>query len=167
MDVLTHIFLPLAALYVIKRELFNPRLHFLLALFALAPDLDKLVGMPGLLHSLVTLAPLIFAILLFELYARGSVVYSKVVAFFISSHLALDVLDAGVVPFFYPFIKVGIGLKFPIKVVFHNYSFSLLDAPVQVLYAEPKIGFFTYDLISGFGVASLILFTLIYFWMEK
>jgi hypothetical protein len=73
MDLLTHIFLPLVALYVLKREAFNPPYHFL----------------------------------------------------------------------------------------FHSFSFSFLNDPVRVIYAVPKMSF-TYELLSGFGVASLILFVMVY-----
>lgn len=162
MDLLTHIFLPLAALYVLEREAFNPPYHFLLALFAILPDFDKLIGMQGLFHSLVTLVPLIFAILIFEKLVKGTSMYTGIAAFFIGSHLFLDVLDGGPVPFFYPFIKTGIGLEFPIKIAFHSFSFLFLDAPVQLVYAVPRAGFNTYEMLSGFGVASLLLFVLVF-----
>ena len=108
MDLLTHIFLPLTALYVVKRDAFNPPYPFLLVLFAVVPDFDKLIGMPGLLHSLVTLVPLIFVVLLFEKLVKGTGMNTGIAAFFVGSHLVLDILDGGPVPFFYPFIKTGI-----------------------------------------------------------
>jgi hypothetical protein len=162
MDFLTHIFLPLAALYVLKREAFNPPYHFLLVLFAILPDFDKLVGMPGLLHSLVTLIPLILVMLLFEKLVEGTSGYTGIAAFFVSSHLVLDILDGGPVPFFYPFIKTGIGLEFPLEVAFHSFSFSFLNDLVRVVYGVPRSGFNTYGTFSGFGVASLLLFALVY-----
>ncbi len=161
MDLLTHIFLPLTALYVVKREAFNSPYPFLLVLFAILPDFDKLIGMPGLFHSLVTLLPLILFILLFEKLIKGTSMHTSMAAFFISSHLVLDILDGGPVPFFYPFIKTGIGLEFPLKITFHSPTFSFQDAPMRLVYAVPKMSF-TYELLSGFGVASLFLFVFVY-----
>jgi membrane-bound metal-dependent hydrolase YbcI (DUF457 family) len=57
MDVLTHVFLPLTLIYVVKRD-FDEKL-FPLALLAILPDLDVFTGIHrGLFHSLVFLAPL-------------------------------------------------------------------------------------------------------------
>ena len=92
MDFLTHIFLPLTALYVLKREAFNPPYHFLLVLFAILPDFDKLIGMSGLLHSLVTLVPLIFIMLLLERHVKGTSMHASIAAFFIGSHLFLSLI---------------------------------------------------------------------------
>lgn len=167
MDLLTHIFLPLAALYVLKRETFNPPYHFLLVLFGILPDFDKLIGMPGLLHSLVTLVPLILVVLFLEKLVKGTSMYTGIAAFFIGSHLVLDILDGGPVPFFYPFIKTGIGLEFPLEIAFHSFSFSFLNAPTQLVYAVPRSGFNTYEILNGFGVASLILFAMVYIGTRK
>lgn len=167
MDLLTHIFLPLAALYVLKKEAFNPPYHFILVSFAILPDFDKFIGMPGLLHSFVTLFLLILAVLLLEKLVKGTSRYTGIATFFIGSHLVLDILDGGPVPFFYPFIKSGIGLEFPLKIAFHSLSFSFLDAPIQLVYAVPRTGFNTYELLSGFGVASLILFVIVYWEMRR
>ena len=167
MDLLTHIFLPLTALYVLKREAFNPPYHFLLVLFAVVPDFDKLIGMPGLFHSLVTLVPLILVILLLEKLVKGTSMYTGIAAFFIGSHLVLDILDGGPVPFFYPFIKTGIGLEFPLEIAFHSFSFSFLNDPVRLIYAVPRTGFNTYGTFSGFGVASMILFVIVYLGTRK
>jgi hypothetical protein len=167
MDVLTHIFLPLVALYVLKREAFNSPYHFFLVLFAVLPDFDKLIGLPGLLHSLVTLVPLIFVVLLLEKLVKRTSIYTCIAVFFIGSHLVLDILDGGPVPFFYPFIKTGIELEFPLEIAFHSFSFSFLNAPFQLIYAVPSSGFNTYELLSGFGVASLILFALVYLGMRR
>lgn len=167
MDLLTHIFLPLATLYVLKRDVFNPPYHFLLVLFAILPDFDKLIGMPGLFHSLVTLVPLILCVLLLEKHVKGTSMYTSIASFFVGSHLFLDVLDGGPVPFFYPFIKTGIGLEFPLEIAFHSFSFSFLNDLVRVIYAVPRSGFNTYGTFSGFGVASLILFALVYVGTRK
>jgi hypothetical protein len=167
MDLLTHIFLPLVALYVLKREAFNPPYYFFFALFGILPDFDKLIGMSGLLHSLVTLVPLILVILLFEKLVKGTSMYTGIIAFFIGSHLVLDILDGGPVPFFYPFIKAGIGLEFPLLIAFHSFSFSFCNMPFQLTYAVPNSGFNTYELLSGFGMASLLLFAVVYLGMRK
>ena len=167
MDLLTHIFLPLTALYVVKRDAFNPPYPFLLVLFAVVPDFDKLIGMPGLFHSLVTLVPLIFVVLLFEKIVKGTSMNTGIAAFFIGSHLVLDILDGGPVPFFYPFIKTGIGLEFPLEIAFHSFSFSFHNELVRLVYGVPSSGFNTYGIFSGFGVASLLLFAVVYISTRK
>jgi hypothetical protein len=88
-------------------------------------------------------------------------------AFFVGSHLFLDILDGGPVSFFYPFIKTGIGLEFPLEIAFHSVSFSFQSAPIQLVYAVPNSGFNTYGMLSGFGVASLVLFALVYIGMRR
>jgi len=100
-------------------------------------------------------------VLLLEKLVKGTGRYTGIAAFFIGSHLFLDVLDGGPVPFFYPFIKTGIGLEFPLKITFHSLTFSFQDVPTRLVYAVPKMSF-TYELLSGFGVASLVLFVIVY-----
>ena len=57
MDILTHIFLPLTLVYVLRRG-FKAK-HFPLALFAILLDFDVLMGIHrGLFHSVIFLAPL-------------------------------------------------------------------------------------------------------------
>lgn len=162
MDALTHIFLPLTAFYVLKREAFQPPYLLALGLFGILPDLDKLLGMPGLLHSLLTLIPLAVVAYLAERSTRGTATYSSAISLLVFSHLLLDLLDGGPVTFLYPLTKTGVGLEFPLVVTFHSFGFSFHNALVKLVYGIPEPGFNSYGTFSGFGVASLFLFALIY-----
>lgn len=159
MDLLTHIFFPLTALYVLKKDLLNPPYHYLLVLFALLPDLDKLIGIPGLLHSLLTLTPLILAIFLIEKIFGGSGKISGIASIFILSHLLLDIVDGGIVPLLYPIITKGVGIIFPLKISVQD--LSILGAPIEVVYKEPKLSY-TYEILNGYGIVSLFIFAMIY-----
>jgi len=105
MDVLTHVFLPLTLIYVVRRN-FNEKL-FPLALLAVLPDFDVFTGIHrGLFHSLVFLAPLSALIIGVEYAVSKRLRYSPIALFFLYSHLALDFLSGGV-PFLYPFVELG------------------------------------------------------------
>lgn len=166
MDVLTHIFLPLTLLYVVKRKLFNPNpAMFLLAGFAVLPDLDKYFGFPGLLHSIVILVPVILTVFLVEKLCTGSKKYTVVIAFFVFSHILLDFLGDGMVTPFYPFIRTGVSLQYPLTIVFgEGFLGATLRGPsIEVVKGVARPGFRAYPgLVSGFGVASLLLFVITY-----
>lgn len=163
MDILTHIFMPLTALYVFKKELFNPPYCFALVLFALIPDFDKFMGIPGVFHSFFTLLPFILVIFLLEKLAKGSGIYTGIAAIFIFSHLFLDFLEASPIFPLYPLIKTGLMLKFPLEIAFNNFGFSFNGPFIQIIYTELKAGFNTYDgILSGFGIVSMLLFVLVY-----
>lgn len=158
MDTLTHIFLPLTILYLLKREL-SPA-YLPLAFFAILPDFDKIIGIPGLFHSLLTLLPLIFFVLLIEKYLWNGFRISLLISFFLFSHLLLDLLDGGPVAFLYPISKLGIGFEFPMKLVVKS-ELSIADAPVRIVYSEPRMSD-SYEILSGFGIVSAILFAIVY-----
>lgn len=165
MDVLTHIFLPLTLIFVVKRGFFKSHpAVYLLPLSAVLPDLDKYLGTPGLFHSLIILIPLAMAILLLERGINNSNRFSSVVAFFLFSHLLLDFLEGNPVSLLYPFEKIGVGLSYPIKIVFGEGALgATLRGSVEMVKKVPEPGFNTYEgLISGFGVASLLLFVAIF-----
>lgn len=168
MDFLTHIFLPLTVAYVLRPDLFKSPAYLLLAGFGLLPDFDKFLGYPGLLHSLVTLVPISLGIVLGEKWLRGKLVYSPLIVTFILSHLLLDFIDGGPVPLLYPFIKAGVGLQYPIQVVFGEglLGVTFRGQPVSVGTAAPDPGFNTYGFINGFGVASALTFATIYLGLQ-
>lgn len=163
-DVLTHLFLPLTAVYVLWPERFPSPAYLLLGAFGLLADLDKLLGHPGLLHSLLTLAPIAIAVLLVERWALGRLVLGPVIAALILSHLVLDVVDGGPVPLLYPLVREGIGLQYPAQVTFGTGPLGLtLDGPlVAIRTAVPRPGFNTYGFVDGFGVTCFILFGTVY-----
>lgn len=165
MDVLTHIFLPLTLVFVIKRDLF--RIHpavYLLPLFGVLPDFDKYLGKPGLLHSLLTLIPIVLAIFLIERIVDDSNRFAPVIGFFVFSHLLLDFLEGSPVSLLYPFEKVGIGLRYPVEIVFGEGSLgATLRGSLEIIKKVPEAGFNSYGgFVSGFGVASLLLFSVIF-----
>lgn len=164
MDFLTHLFLPLTAVYVVRRDLFDSPWPLGLAAFGLLPDFDKFLRMPGLLHSLVTIVPLCLVILALERWLRGDLRYGPVVVALVGSHLLLDFLDGGPVPLLYPLVETGIGLQFPAQTVFGQGPLGLrFEGPLVALRtASVRPENFTYGFIQGGGVASMLLFAVVY-----
>lgn len=164
MDFLSHLFLPLTAVYVVRREWFDTPWLLGVAGFGLLSDFDKFLGMPGLLHSLITLVPICLAILAVEHWIRGDLHYSPVIVALVGSHLVLDVLDGGPVPFAFPLIETGIGLQYPARTVFGSGWFGVsIDGPLVALRTSvPRPGNRTYGFIQGAGIASMLLFGLVF-----
>ena len=168
MDFLTHVFLPLTVAYVLYPELFEQRYLLVLGGFGLLSDFDKFLGIPGLLHSLVTLVPLCIALVVVERRLRGRAAYSPLVAGFVLSHPLLDIIDGGPVPLFAPLIDAGVGLRYPMEVSFGEGPLGIVfEGPLLALAtATPRSGFNTYGFINAFGVASLVLFAVLYVGLE-
>lgn len=159
MDALTHVFLPLAALILLKRN--DYRFYFFASL-SLLPDFDKVIGIPGLLHSIVTLALIILALTFIE--RRIGNEFLGISAFFILSHLFLDLLDGEPVTLLYPIVKEGYGIVFKAKIA--TGSFSFIGPIAEIVVEEPKKAL-VYDIFSGFGFASMIFFFLVLFRMRR
>lgn len=168
-DFLTHLFLPLTAAYVIWPDRFPTPAYLALGGFGLLSDLDKLLGQPGLLHSLVTLVPLAVAILLLERWWREELRYGPLIVGLILSHLVLDFVDGGPVPLLFPLVTDGVGLQYPARTVFGAGPFGVaIEGPLLALRTTaPRPGFNTYGFINGFGVTSLLLFVVVYFGLER
>lgn len=164
MDALTHVFLPLLVAYVLRQELFDSPELLLLGGFGLLPDFDKFLGVPGLLHSLVTLVPISLAVLAAERWYRGEFAYGPVIVALIGSHLVLDFVDGGPVPLLFPFVESGVGLQYPARTVFGQGPLGIaIEGPVAtVRVAAPRPGFNAYGFIRGAGVASLLAFLAVY-----
>lgn len=169
MDLLTHVFLPLTVAYVLRRELFARPVAFGLAGFGLFSDFDKFLGEPGLLHSLVTVAPLCLGILAVERWYRGGWQYAPVVAGFISSHLVLDLIDGGPVPFLYPFVDSGLGLQYPARTVFGvgPVGLTIRGPVVTTRVTAPQPGYNTYGFLTGEGIAWAIVFVVLFVGLER
>jgi hypothetical protein len=166
-DILSHIFLPLILIYAVRRKL--EAYYVVLVLFTLLPDLDKFLGAVGLLHSLVTIVPLCFLMISLEWGVRkpaelSECRYSLAASLYVFSHLFLDVLDGGPVTLLYPFVESGVGLTFPATLEFGH---SLFDVRIKNILPElvwdiPEQSYGnSYEIFSGFGVASAILFLLV------
>jgi membrane-bound metal-dependent hydrolase YbcI (DUF457 family) len=168
-DALTHVFLPLTAAYVLRRDLFPAPGYLLLGGVGLLSDFDKFLGVPGLLHSLVTLGPLCLAILAAEQWVRGELEYAPLVAALLLSHLLLDVVDGGPVPLLSPFVETGIGLQYPVTTAFGRGPLGLaFDGPIVTLRTTaPRPGFNTYGFVDGVGVANALLFATVYLGRER
>ena len=164
MDVLTHLFLPLTVAYVLARERVATPLLVVLSGFGVLPDLDKYLGMPGLLHSLITIVLVALALAGLEWVVWRGVTLSTLAFAFLGSHLLLDIIDGGPVPLMYPLVETGLGLHYPIQTTFGSgvLGINFEGAPVHVVTAVPRHGFNTYGFINGFGVASALLFGVIY-----
>ena len=166
-DLLSRIFLPLILIYATRREL--KLYHIIFIPFTILPDLDKFLGMVGLLHSLVTIIPICLLLMLLE-WTVGKLTnkntsyfqYSLIASFYIFSHLFLDILDGGPVTLLYPFVRVGVGLSFPasLELGSNPFEFSINNVFPQLVYEVPEPSK-SYEILSGFGVASAILFLLI------
>ena len=176
MDPLTHVFLPLLVAYVVRPDLFSRPRYMALAGFGLLPDFDKLIGIPGLLHSLVTLAPICLALLVFERRVRGNVQYSGIAVLFIVSHLLLDVVEGVTVPLLFPLVTIGVGFAYPMEVVFGTgpLGFSFQGWPVTLESGEPRTGYAasddvdtnTFGFINSFGIATTLAFATAYIGRE-
>lgn len=164
-DFLTHLFLPLTAAYVLRRELFASPWALSLAVFGVLPDFDKFLLRAGLFHSLVTLVPFCLAVLAIESYWRGDLEYAPVIAALVLSHLVLDFVDGGPVPLLYPLIETGIGLRYPVQIVFGQgpLGVTLEGSLVAPRMHPPNQSNHTYGFIQGYGVANALLFCTIYF----
>lgn len=160
MDALTHIFLPLTVLYVLVGERLPLPLLAGLGGAGLLADLDKYLGSPGLLHSLVTLVPVVAVLVTVEWRVRGEVFLSAVVGAVLLSHLLLDIVDGGPVPLLFPIVETGVGLTYPVRTVFGSGLLGIsFEGPLVALRTvAPRGGFNTYGFINGFGVASALLF---------
>jgi len=164
MDFLSHLFFPLTAAYVLWQRRFQSRWLVPIAGFGVLPDFDKFLGTPGLLHSLVTLVPICVIILSIEQYIEGELLISKAIIFFLGSHLVLDFVAGGPVPLFYPFLEGGPGLTYPARTAFGTGPVGLaVEGPLVTLRsASPQPGHNTYGFITGAGVASVLLYVVVF-----
>ena len=165
MDFLSHLFLPLLVAYVLKPEWFESPVYLSVAVFGLLPDFDKFLGMPGMLHSLVTLVPIWVAVVAVEYWWRGRLQWSVLIVALVGSHLVLDFVDGGPVPLLYPYIKQGLGLQFPARTVFGSGPLGLVaveDSLVSLRVAAPRPENRTYGFIKGAGVASMLAFVMVW-----
>lgn len=168
-DFLTHLFLPLTAAYVLRRELFESPWALSLAGFGLLPDFDKFLGVPGLLHSLLTLVPLCLGLLAAERWWRGELSVTPVIVALVLSHLLLDFLYGGPVPLLYPFAEAGIGLHYPARTVFGvgPLGVAIENSLVALRVTTPSPGFNTYGFIRSGGVGTMLLFGVVYWGLER
>jgi len=165
MDLLSHLFLPLTAVYVLREDLFRRYgpWALLLAGFGVLPDADKFLGVPGVLHSVVTVGGGCLVVMAIEHRIRGLAV-SPVVAGLVVSHLVLDLVDGGPVLLLYPLLDTGIGLQYPARVVFGTGALGVwIDGPLVALRTgTPRPGYNSYGFVQGAGVASALLFWVVY-----
>ncbi len=138
---------------------------YFLALFALLPDLDKLMGMPGLFHSILILGPLLLFFFLIERKLNGTKKYSTIIAFFVLSHLILDFLGDGIVTLFYPVMRTGVGLRYPLEIAFGEGVLEVtVRGSIEIVKTAPEPGFHSYEgLVTGYGVALSFAFLTIFF----
>lgn len=169
MDPLTHVFLPLTVVYVLYPHLFVHRRVLLLSALGLLSDFDKFLGVPGALHSLLTLLPICLCFVAVEKRLRGTLSYSVLVTAVILSHPLIDVIDGGPVPLLAPITYTGVGLQYPMEVTFGEGALGIvLSGSLVTLAADaPKQGFNTYGVINAFGVTSALLFGVLYLTLER
>ncbi|MEM3549499.1 MAG: metal-dependent hydrolase [Candidatus Bathyarchaeia archaeon] len=166
MDVLTHVFLPLTLVYVLRGEF--KVWYFPLVLFAVLPDFDVFTGIHrGLFHSLLFLLPLASAMLGLECLFKRSLEFSVLAVGFMFSHIFLDFLIGGV-PLLYPLVNRGVGVEFPFVLRFGE-SVSIVDVMPKIVYNVPREVYGEMDAFSGFGIAIMAVFIIICLksWREK
>ena len=174
MDALTHLFLPLLVAYVLRPDLFGQPRYLALGLFGLLADLDKLIGTPGLLHSLVTLLPICVGMLLLERVFRGEYQYSAIASGFTLSHLPLDIIEGVTVPLLYPIVTTGVGLAYPLGLTVGPEAgplwFAFDGVPITLEFGELRTGHAVSDevnsnefgFINGYGVGTMLTFLLVF-----
>jgi hypothetical protein len=87
--------------------------------------------------------------------------YSKYIALFLSSHLALDFIT-GDVPFLYPLVNLGIGVEFPLVIKFDSAP-TVVEWLLKLVFSTPmQVHGQVFDVFSSFGIATLLLVLIIY-----
>ncbi|MBX0297871.1 metal-dependent hydrolase [Haloarcula nitratireducens] len=165
MDLLTHLFLPVTIAYVLRPDLFPSPWYLFVTAFAVFPDVDKLLGMQGALHSVITLGLLGGGLVLLERWYRGEMTYGTLFTVLLFSHLVLDFLDGGPVSVLYPFLDLGVGLRYPAELVLGE---QLTQTGIQnpaptVTVGTPSRSRTSYALLNGYGVLSGLVFLVVYF----
>jgi len=168
MDVLTHLFLPITVAYAVRPCLFPSPWYFALAMFAVLPDFDKLLGIPGLLHSVFAVGAIGLGFGLLERRLSGATTYATVATVFLASHRLLDLLDGGPVTFLYPLIETGVGLEYPTQIVFGD---TIQDVavrnPLPRVHADAtNSNREAYSLVNGYGILSIFVFITVYLGRE-
>jgi len=164
MDVLTHLFLPIAVVYAVRPDCFPSPWYFALALFAILPDFDKLLGIPGLLHSVFAVAGIGIVALVVERRLQNTTTYAALITVLLASRLFLDFLDGGPVTVLYPIIKAGVGLEYPTQIVFGDATHDVtVQNPVpRVQVGETNASRDAYSLLNGYGFLSALAFLIVY-----
>ncbi|WP_207589830.1 metal-dependent hydrolase [Halomontanus rarus] len=162
MDLLTHLFLPIAVVYVLRPALFEHPLAFGLAGFAIFPDVDKLVPVPGGFHSLLTLLPIALLVVGLERLSLGTRRYAPVAIALLYSHLLLDIVDGNFVTLLSPLVKTGIQLQYPGHVVLGGaWPIVVQGDLLSLAVGKPQPGSGgpgTYPLVQKYGVLSVLVF---------
>jgi len=173
MDPLTHIFLPLTIAYVLRGDLFGRSRYLLFCLFGLVPDIDKLIGVPGLFHSLVALIPFCLVIVVVRYRNEPRATYGVLASVFVFSHLLLDFLEGVTVPLLYPIVETGVGLTYPGTIVFgpgagplwiafDGLPIALTVGQLRTGHADAAVSANTFGFLNGFGIAAMLTFFLVY-----
>lgn len=163
MDLLTHLFLPITVAYVLWPELFPSPWYLALAGFAVLPDADKLLGLQGALHSVVTLGILAGIMVAVERRYRGATTYAALATLLLGSHLFLDILDGGPVTLLYPLVDAGVGLEYPTQLILGDGTVpaGIRDPLPTVRIDAPSRSRRAYPLFTGYGVLSAVTFAVV------
>lgn len=155
-------------MYVLRPDLFESRLAFGLAGFAVFPDIDKLVSIPGGFHSLLTLIPVAAAVVAVEWGYRGELRVAPVAVALLYSHIALDVVDGNLVPLLTPVFEWGVGFRYPSEFVFGGtWPITVRGEIISVIVTVQQggggggSGIATYQFLGKYGVISAAFLALI------
>lgn len=164
MDILTHLFLPITIIYAVRPNLFPSPWYFALAGFGVLPDFDKVLGTPGLLHSVFVVGGIGIVLTVSERRLYDTETYATIATLLLASHLLLDFLDGGPVTLFNPFIKTGVGLEYQTQIVFGDavHDIAIHDPIPRIKAGTTNTSREAYSLVNGYGVLSALAFLTVY-----
>lgn len=164
MDLLTHLFLPITVIYVLRPDLFTSPWYLSLSVFAIIPDIDKLFQMQGILHSGLAVSVICVVSIIIEKSVRGKAKHAWVITLLLFSHLVLDILDGGPVPLFFPISSIGIGISYPVELIIGDtiWKTSVEQVVPSINATIPDRSRRSYRIINGYGMLSALTFILIY-----
>ena len=164
MDLLTHLFLPITVVYVLRPDLFPSPWYLIFSVFAVIPDIDKPLHLQGAFHSAITLGIIAGALIILERWQRDDLTYALLITALLFSHLLLDILDGGPVTLLYPLSDMGIGFHYPTKLIVGGTigTTGIQDPFPTVSVNSINRSRTTYSVITGYGVLSAVTFLTIY-----
>lgn len=145
---LTHIFIPLFILVIFSEQLkLSKKMIISLSVFAILPDLDMFLVHRETLHNIfVLIVPVIFFVILDDLK------FSCVVAYYLASHIILDLFNSGVF-LFYPIYQKVIYIMMGISWD-HNQLIPIFEIIIQEKISGKGIFM---PMISGENIATIVL----------
>lgn len=155
MDPIKHVTIPLLFIFVLKGELQLTEV-FLVVLGSTTPDFDVFFEEHrSYFHSIFFLIPFIFA----SFYLKSE--YLWYFTYGLCFHFLLD-LFSGVLPLFYPFKKLGIGIKIAGKIEIRSLPKIKIESKLSSAYPSKSKGEYIAFSSDSFILAVLTLILLLF-----